>query len=79
MSSNNFRIEGYGRFHCQENFQFYSLTRGSLTESIDHLNVAFECKYIDFSTKEKFTTEIQTIIKMLTNYIRDLTERKKYT
>ena len=39
--------EGHGRFHFQENIQFCRITRGSLTETQDHLNCAFECNYID--------------------------------
>ncbi len=71
--------EGYGRFHYQENIQFCRIARGSLTESLDHLNVAFECKYIDQKTKNEHVTEINTIIKMLNGYVRYLTERKKST
>lgn len=35
--------EGHGRYHWQENIQYNRIARGSLTESIDHLNVAKEC------------------------------------
>jgi len=69
--------EGYGRYHYQENIQFCRIARGSLTESIDHLNVAFECEYIDHETKDKYAIEINTIIKMLNGYIKYLSERKK--
>jgi len=68
--------EGYGRYHYQENIQFCRIAIGSLTESIDHLNVAVECKYIDHQTRDKYAIEINTIIKMLNGYIRYLTERK---
>lgn len=71
--------EGYGRFHYQENIQFCRIARGSLTESIDHLNVALECKYIDQQTRDRYGSEINTIIKMLNGYIKYLTERKKNT
>lgn len=39
--------EGHGRFHLQENIQYNRIARGSLTETIDHLNVALECAYIN--------------------------------
>lgn len=34
--------EGFGRHHHQENAQFCRQARGSLTESLDHLNVALD-------------------------------------
>jgi four helix bundle protein len=41
--------EGFGRFHFQENIQFCRISRGSLTESLEHLITAFDENYI--STK----------------------------
>ncbi len=38
--------EGYGRFNYQENIQFCRISRGSLYETIDHLNIAEEENYI---------------------------------
>lgn len=32
--------EGAGRYHFQENIQFCRISRGSLTETLDHLIVA---------------------------------------
>ena len=39
--------EGYGRYHYRENIQFCRQARGSLYECLDHINVAYECCYID--------------------------------
>ena len=36
--------EGFGRFHHQENIQFCRQSRGSLTETMDHLITAFDEK-----------------------------------
>ena len=39
--------EGFGRFHYQENIQFCRQSRGSLTETMDHLITAFDEEYIN--------------------------------
>ena len=39
--------EGYGRHHHQENLQFYRIARGSLSETLEHLGVAFDDGYLD--------------------------------
>lgn len=33
--------EGFGKFHHQENIQFYRQARGSLTEALDYFNRSF--------------------------------------
>ncbi len=38
--------KGFGRFHFQENIQFCRISRGSLTETLDHLIVVFDESYI---------------------------------
>lgn len=69
--------EGYGRFYYQENIQFCRIANGSLSESIDHLNVVFECKYIDQQVRTDYCNEINTITKMPNGYIRYLSEIKR--
>ena len=69
--------EGYGRFHYQENIQFCRIARGSLAESIDHLNVAHECSYIDKPTHTRMVSEIETLTRMLNGYISYLKRRKQ--
>jgi four helix bundle protein len=39
--------EGYGRYFYQKNTQFCRISRGSLTETLDHMIVAFDEKYIN--------------------------------
>ena len=38
--------EGYGRFYYQETIRFCYITRGSLEETLSHLVLCFELKYI---------------------------------
>ncbi len=69
--------EGYGRFHYQENIQFCRIARGSLTETQDHLNCAYECEYISDTQLNELKTEIEQLIKMINGYIKYLESRKK--
>lgn len=39
--------EGYGRHHHQENIQFCRISRGSLFESIEQLNIGLDEKYLN--------------------------------
>lgn len=38
--------EGYGRFHYQENIQFCRIAKGSLCETLNHLNDELDNEYI---------------------------------
>jgi len=39
--------EGFGRFHYQENIRFCRQSRGSLTETLEHMITAYDEKYIE--------------------------------
>ena len=61
--------EGYGRHHHQENIQFCRIARGSLTETLDHLIVAFDEEYL---TDRKFRVTrglLENAHKVLNGYI----------
>lgn len=61
--------EGYGRHHHQENAQFCRTARGSLTETLDHLNTALDEEYLieqDYSELRKLLEEAW---KVLNGYI----------
>ncbi len=68
--------EGHGRFHYQENIQYCRIARGSLTETMDHLNCAFECQYITNELKISLKQEVELLIKMLNGYVNFLTKMK---
>ena len=69
--------EGHGRFHYQENIQFNRIARGSLSETIDHLNVALECEYITRKEHTNLTEKITANIKLINGYIKYLSNQKK--
>ena len=71
--------EGFGRFHFQENIQFCRIARGSLTETLDHLLVAFDENYIDQHTLDKMRVHYMQCLKLLNGYISYLKSQKKET
>ena len=64
--------EGFGRYHFKEakNFGYYS--RGSLFETKTWLTKAYNRKLIETSEFESFLPMIDTIGKMLNNYIKSI-------
>lgn len=69
--------EGYGRFHYQENIQFCRVARGSLTETLDHLIVAFDEGYIDEQTLKNYESQLTEVKKILNGYIKYLAKAKQ--
>ena len=69
--------EGYGRFHHQENIQFCRQSRGSLYELIDHIDVAYDCEYIDDNKCEELFEYIKKCIWILNGYIKHLKKQKE--
>ncbi|MBT8190779.1 MAG: four helix bundle protein [Saprospiraceae bacterium] len=69
--------EGHGRYHFQENIQFCRVARGSITESIDHLICALDCKFISTEEFVEFENLGIEIKKMINGYIKYLLRSKK--
>ncbi|CAB1082667.1 hypothetical protein D1AOALGA4SA_10264 [Olavius algarvensis Delta 1 endosymbiont] len=68
--------EGHGRYHYQENIQFCRISRGSLMELIDDLNVCIDEEYFSENYLEKLKEEGYTVNKILNGYIAYLEKRK---
>ncbi|GMQ28326.1 four helix bundle protein [Algoriphagus confluentis] len=68
--------EGYGRFFFQENIQFCRISRGSLSETLDHMIVAFDEGYIYESESENFRILHNDCLKLLNGYINYLQKVK---
>lgn len=64
--------EGFGRFHYQENIQFCRQSRGSLTESIEHLIAAYDEKYITKEILTDLNKDYKECLKQLNGYIKYL-------
>lgn len=61
--------EGFGRHHHQENLQFCRMARGSLTECLDHLNVALDESFLPKELYENFRLQHEMAAKLLNGYI----------
>jgi four helix bundle protein len=68
--------EGFGRYHHQENIQFCRIAKGSLTETLDHLTVALDEKYIDNSTFDELYKQYEVCIKLINGYTNYLQKQK---
>jgi four helix bundle protein len=68
--------EGFGRFHYQENIQFCRQSRGSLTETMEHLITAYDETYIDKTTLQEFNKRYKQCLKELNVYIKYLKTAK---
>ncbi len=61
--------EGYGRHHHQENLQYCRQARGSLTETLDHLNVALDEEYLDVAAYAYLRKILEETWQILNGYI----------
>ena len=61
--------EGFGRHHHQENAQFCRHARGSLTETLDHLNCALDEEYLRPDDYRRLRTMMEETWKVLNGYI----------
>ena len=76
LSLTNNIAEGHGRYHFQENIQFCRISRGSLMELIDDLNVCIDEEYFPLHYLEDLKAEGYNVNKMLNGYIAYLEKRK---
>jgi len=61
--------EGFGRHHHQENAQFCRHARGSLTETLDHLNCALDEDYLTKDEYSRLRVALEQVWKVLNGYI----------
>ena len=76
LSLTNNLAEGHGRYHSQENIQFCRVSRGSIMELIDDLNICIDEQYFPQNYLEEIKEEGYRINKMLNGYIAYLKKRK---
>lgn len=69
--------EGYGRFYYQDNVRFCYNARGSLEETLSHLNFCIEMDFIPEALYKELETEGEEIEKMLNGYISFLKKSKQ--
>ncbi len=68
--------EGHGRFHFLQNILFLRISRGSLEELIDDLNVCIDENYFPTNEIEVLKAESYILLHRLNGYICYLRKRK---
>ncbi len=69
--------EGFGRYHYQENIKFCRQAGGSLCETLDHMIVAYDEKFINDESLSNFREMYEKTLKLLNGYINYLNKAKK--
>jgi len=67
--------EGHGRFSYKDQIHFCIQSRGSLSETLNHLIDAFDCNFINQEQLLYFKVKIEEVERLLNGYISYL--RKK--
>ena len=69
--------EGYGRFYYQENIRFCYNARGSLEETLSHLVMCYELKYIPKPLSDSLEQDGEKLTQLINGYIGYLKRSKQ--
>lgn len=69
--------EGHGRFTYKDQVHFCIMARGSLSETLNHLIDAFDCKYISQEQLIFYKEKIEEVHKLINGYITFLRKNIK--
>lgn len=69
--------EGYGRFYYQDNVRFCYIAHGSLEETLSHLVIAFEMKFIPKSLFDSLEQDGEKLTQLINGYIGYLKRSKQ--
>ena len=64
--------EGYGRYTYSDTRHFFIEARGSVTETIDHLNIAFDENFISKDELAEFEKDCENVFFLINGYINYL-------
>jgi four helix bundle protein len=67
--------EGHGRRTFPDRIKFCTISRGSLSETLNHLIDAFDCKYISSLVLDEYRMKIIEVEKLLNGYISFLQKK----
>jgi four helix bundle protein len=68
--------EGYGRFTYSDTRNFFIIARGSVTETMEHLQTAFDENYISAEAFKQGIGQCETVFKLINGYISFLDRSK---
>jgi four helix bundle protein len=77
VSVSNNIAEGHGRWHYQENLRFCRISRGSVDETLDDLNVCLDEGYGDATSINALKIEGYELIRRINGYMSYLTKSKQ--
>jgi len=69
--------EGYGRFYYQDNIRFCYNARGSLEETLSHLVMCYELKYIPRNLFDSLEQDGEKLTQLINGYIGYLKRSKQ--
>jgi four helix bundle protein len=69
--------EGYGRFYYQDNIRFCYIARGSLEETLSHLVIAQEMKFIPKPLFDSLEQDGEKLTQLINGYINYLKRSKQ--
>jgi len=69
--------EGFGRYHYQENIQFCRQSRGSISETMEHVITAFDENILSKEILKEVNKDYKTCLKELNGYIKYLKTAKE--
>lgn len=67
--------EGHGRFHYIDSSKFFLNARGSASETIDHLIVALDEKYLNQQEFERLKLICEDCMKLINGYVNFLRQQ----
>ena len=69
--------EGYGRFTYSDTRHFFIISRGSVTETMEHLTTSFDENYITIEDLNLLENKCETVFKLINGYIAYLDKSKR--
>ena len=69
--------EGYGRYTYADTRNFFVISRGSVTETMEHLATAFDENYITKEQLKEGEEKCELVFKLINGYISYLDKSKK--
>ena len=77
ISVSNNIAEGHGRWYYQENIRFCRISRGSVEELIDDLNICSDERYLSEEMASSLKEHAQRLIARINSYIAYLSRTKQ--
>ena len=77
VSVTNNIAEGHGRFYFQDNVRFCYIARGSLEETLSHINYAFKVAYLTDTFYKNLAADGENLNRLINGYIGFLKKSKQ--